>query len=506
MEAQAPIALRERAWAKPNLDFILGRDREPVPDFPLAVLGPFWTDFILDAAGTNLPRDYFAGCLLGTVASLIGNSRTANLPSPSTQEAPATLWIINVGDPGAGKTPAFLPFIRAVSAIEGRVGETLRIEDATAAGTIAALIRNPHGIGVMNDELSGWWDTFKCDRQGEQFWLKAYNGTMPYTVRRAKGAVEIPRHNLTVVGGTQPATLPTMLEATSGIERGFVSRCMFVFPDKPKAQEATGKTPDTKRAETILERIYGLQPLTDWMPRPIPVATDAAKYHAQWWEDFGGGWIDPQSPDGQWIAKQQGTALRLALVLEVLWWASASQADAATMKKAQAMAAMTDPKRNPNAPQRKVARERLEAFCAKHGLDPDNLDATPAKDGPKSVTLRAMQTACSLIADYFMPHFERCQADAYQPANVKAAIALCRILVKRNVETFNARGLRQFELGKVHPALHGNRATETVNEVCEYLVERNVLRRVESTGVGRKPQSYEVNSLLATMAKRALSK
>ena len=506
------LAVSGQEWPTPNLDFVSGDAEVSAPNFPIDVLGPFWSSFIADAAGEMLPRDFFAVALLGTTAGLIGNALEAQMPSPSTLKQPATLWLVNVGHPGAGKTPAFEPFLKIVSEIEQdrrEDGVRIKIEDATIAGAIHALLNNQRGIVVMDDELSGWWDSFKLDRQGEQFWLKAWNGNAPYTITRGGRppmSYEIPRHNLSVVGGAQPATLSTMLDATSGVERGFVSRCMFAFPDAPKDQPATGRRPNLAEAGRILRKIYDL-PLSDGGPTSIAVTADAHRYHEEWHKRLKReGWIIATNPEGQWLAKQYGTSLRLALVLETLWWASAAKADAKVFERAHKIAAMANQAANPNGHQRLVAQTKLAELCAQYGLNIEDIVAgrTPSLSmRPPSVSKRAMEAACSLVLDYFHPHFLRCQDYAYSPIHETAAVELTRALVVKGMTTFNSRELRQYQYGKIHAALHGNRASATVNDVCNFLEARKIIRRIVTASAGRKPLDYEVNPLTAMIAKQA---
>jgi hypothetical protein len=506
MDVTNLIAFQQN-WQEPDLTFMMGAgELADVPPFPLDSLGSFWAEFVSDAAGEKLPRDYFAMNLLGTVSGLVGNGLEAVMPAPLSLRAPATLWAINVGQPGAGKTPAFMPFLDIVNELEANYGTTRHVEDTTIAALIRLASQTPEGLVVMNDELSGWWDTFKHDRQGEQFWLKAWNGNVPYTHHRGGrggSSITIPRHNVAVVGGTQPATLPTMLEATGNVERGFVSRCLFSYPDRPEGQTGTGKAADRRGARDALERVFGLGMRG---PRAVPVADDAAAYHAQWAKRFNPDamWVDATKPEGQWILKQFGTAIRLALVVETIWWSTATAPDAKVLSRAQQFAAMADPLRNDNEPQRRTARKKLDALIADHGLAADGT-WNPSANGPRLVTGMAMRTTCDLIENYFYKHFIRCEGSAYAPVSIKAAKDLARVLIRTGATSFNARRLEKYEeFGKVSPALHGKGAGETVEEVCEYLAARHIIRRRENFKVGRKPRDYDVNPLLTSMANRIL--
>lgn len=505
----API---NSGWPKPDLAFLIADEHSDVPLFPVAKLGPFWAEFVSDAAEGLIPRDYFATALLGTAAGLIGNACEAQMPNRSMTQ-PATLWTVLVGHPGARKSPALKPFVSMVAEIEARQMQRRKFDDATIAGVLR-IIRSTGepGLLLMNHELSGWWSTFRIDRQGEQFWLKAWDGDEQYTVDRGNAdPFVIDRLNISVVGGAQPATLGTMLAATGNVEKGFVARCMMSFPNSPpKGQDWSGKKADFDTARDQLARIAGL---FSGRTRSIPVTASAAAFHKSWNErvkvDY---WLDPTAPEGQWLIKQYGTCIRIALVLEHLWWATRKAPDAEVFRKAQAIAALAG-RQNDNGPQRQLAERMLRKLCAKHELDDADVKAGilpsgPDPSGPSEVGLRAMKAACHLIEHYFLPHFERGQSFAYAATDMTAAVALCRKLVVADIRQFNAKDLRQYKFGKIHPLLHGNKASTVVNDVCAFLEMRHVIRHVSPPPgkVGRKPVDYEVNPLLAVIARRVLKR
>lgn len=506
------LALTASSWPKPDLAFLVADERSDVPLFPNEKLGSFWSGFVADAAENLIPRDYFATALLGTTAGLIGNACEAQMPNSSMTQ-PATLWTVLVGHPGARKSPALKPFVSIVAEIEARQMKRRKFDDATIAGVLRIIRSSGEpGLLLMNHELSGWWSTFKVDRQGEQFWLKAWDGDEQYTVDRGNAdTFVIDRLNISVVGGTQPATLGTMLAATGNVEKGFVSRCIMSFPNSPpKGQDWSGNDADIDTASDHLDRIAGLYA---GHTRRIPVTQEAASFHKSWNEHVRVRyWLDPTTPEGQWLIKQYGTSVRIALVLEHLWWTSRRAPEATVFEKAQAIAAMAG-SGNDNGPQRELARKTLREFCDRHALDPADVEAGvmptgPNPAGPSEVGLKAMETACHLIEHYFLPHFERGQSFAYAATDVTAAKALCRRLVLADINQFNAKDLRQYKLGKVHPLLHGNKASTTVSDVCAFLEERSIIRRISTPPgkVGRKPVDYEVNPLLGLLARRVLGR
>jgi hypothetical protein len=494
-------------WEEPDLSFYREKPFPNLPTFPLAELGKFWSGHIEDAAGFMLNRDYFANSLLATAAALIGNS-TMVLSRSDGHKQPATLWCANIGYPSQKKSPGFDPFKEIVVSIEDRHGLDIQIEDSTIAATVRTLRDNPRGIIVMDDEIKGWWDSFEHDRQGEPFWIKAWNGNQSYKQKRVRGDIVIPRLNVAVLGNATPAKLAAMVKKQAGNAGGFTARLLYSFPNPPVGQHATGSMPDWDKAEDILTKLFYL-PTTDGVSaaKVIPLTNSADEYHHHWWDEWRNKrlfYVDESTSEGEWLGKQFGTAMRLALVLECLWWAAGERPDEKLAKKALAIKAKADPKKNPSKAEAESAMKMFLDFCAKHGLDPDSLHGKANSKSPTEVGLPAMKAACTLVERYYHPHFKRCFSHGYQPDREEAAKALCNKLFEHRVTRFNTRMLRQYRLGEarcgaIHPTLHGNNATAAVNEVCDFLVKQGVLRRVgTSTEKGGRPSGdYEVNPLLA---------
>ena len=92
---------------------ILDRSACPAPALPLAVFGPFWSDWISRTAeGANAPPDYVAMPLLALASSLLGNARWAVAWSGWTE--PPALWCASVGNPSSGKSSGASPVTRDV--------------------------------------------------------------------------------------------------------------------------------------------------------------------------------------------------------------------------------------------------------------------------------------------------------------------------------------------------------------------------------------------------------
>lgn len=428
------------SWAAPDLSLLHGSAVRS-PRFPRELLGDFWAEWCDDvAASANAPFDYAGACLLTLAGALIGNRR---MVTAGSWAEPPVLWSVLIGNPSSGKSPAMDPFMNLITGFEADpaniVSRKIYIDDASAQATAELAAANPDGLMVFRDELSGWWSTFG-QLGGEQFWLKAF-GARPHTVfRKDKEPIHVPRLAVSVLGGSQPDTIRAFIEAKNN--RGFASRWLFVNPEPVKGfrlAEATNHV----LAEDALRRLLHL-PGIEGIPLACPINSAALPTLESWVgakrEAAGaepGIW-------GEWLGKQGGIALRLALIFEHLWWAA-------------------------EAP----------------------LEQSP----PELVSATAFEAAAAFIDRYSVPMAERTLEMATRPAEDRAAVRLVGLLRKAGRGTFNARDARRGSLGAVGDLAKGS----VMTGACEVLEAAHLIRHVgvrAGGSHGRKSSDYEVNPLV----------
>jgi hypothetical protein len=136
------------------------------------------------------------------------------------------------------------------------------------------------------------------------------------------------------------------------------------------------------------------------------------------------------------LGKARGHVLRLALVIEHLWWCGAS-----------------------------------------------------ARPEPAIITEQAVLAAAGLVDGYFIPMAERVYGDAAIPAAERAAMALARHLRRAGVREFKARELRRQIGGSLREAA-------AMDAACTMLIEAGLIRaqfaRAGETR-GRAARRFEVN-------------
>ena len=502
VEIDADAAERQTRLADPDMS-VLRLNLRPPPECPVATLGPLWARWINRAAdAAAAPVDYVLGPLLATASVLVGNSRWAG-GWPGWREPPQ-LWLGDVGESGQGKSPGSDVLHRDIlPTLESRMGgdfteqhrEWVAAEQIRAARRkaweqevltaskkglppplppaedgepepmrtrfrqfdvtiekIATLMSRsaPKGLLLVRDELAGWLlglDNY--NDAGRAFWIESYGGRK-YVIERQKAAEPITvEHNAVgVTGGCQPAKLAELMR---GADDGLLARFLWLWPEsRPFAR---GKTiPDIPWATASLDRLRLLE---------MPPATDdgsalvVVELVEEGWptlEEFGREMQDRQKESGglmvSALAKARGHALRLALVLEFLWWA------------------------------------------AEDGYGPP----------PDSISASAMREAIQMMRDYFLPMSERVYGDAALPRAERNAVTLARWIAKQSPEVVHVRTMQR------EARLPGLRTAADIHEACGELVEAGWLEPPPHTTArreGRAPQIYSVNKIaLARLRER----
>lgn len=471
---------------------VLRMHRRAAPALPLDLFGPFCSGWISDAAeGASAPPDYTAVALLAGASALIGNSRLAHAWGQWTE--PPILWCAAIGDPSSGKSPGADPVMRILANLEEQMGadhptcrrrwETdregararksqwlgevkdaaklgnppppipadaddppepvrprVRATDATLDKLSVMLAGLPKGLLYTRDELAGWIGSFDRYSGGgdRAFWIEAYGGRS-YTVDRVKHPepLHIPHLSVAIFGGMQPDRLSAL---TNDADDGLLPRFLFAWPEKAPYRRPE-RHADQEAGLRALSRLAGLslEPDASGITRPVPVALthDATDVLHEVIADMrsreAGGMLAGA------IGKASGHVLRLALVLEFLWWCG-----------------------EPCAPQ------------------------------PTSISAAAVQTAAALMETYFLPMAERAFGDAGAAPAERNAATLAKWIVRERLSVVNVRAVRD------SARLQGLREAPAIKDACMRLVDAAWLFepvRDASTG-GRPREDYRVNPAL----------
>jgi hypothetical protein len=473
------------------------RTTRPPPPLPLDVFGPAWGRWITEAAAAAAcPPDYVMAPLLASVSALIGNARWAAAPAWAE---PPHLWFGVVGDSGGGKSPGADALMRDVLPdIEKRMGvgfaDARRDWEAANANHEAALDRwrgevkkaqkdgfppplppadkpppepqkprlrqndvtiekvaellasaAPKGLLVVRDELAGWFKGMTAyNEAGRAFWIEAYGGR-PYRVERVKHPepIDIPRLVVAVTGGTQPDKLTEMMEEA---DDGLMARVNWVWPDRVPFRLGRAH-PNTDWAKEALDRLRLLELAHDANGDPCPVmvkvARDALPDLEAFAQDMQAKQDDAAGLMRSAYGKARGTALRLSLVLQFLWW------------------------------------------CGEDGMKPP----------PSGISREAFAAAAHFVGDYLMAMGERVYGDAAMAPKDRNVTTLARWIQKTGAAEVHVRKLQR------EVRLAGLKDAEAIHEAAEALVEAGWLgQRAATKKAGRPAEVYPVNPKVREVA------
>jgi hypothetical protein len=146
------------------------------------------------------------------------------------------------------------------------------------------------------------------------------------------------------------------------------------------------------------------------------------------------------------FGKARGLALRLSLVLEMLWWAGS-----------------------------------------------DGISAPPTV-----ISGKAFMAAAMLVAEYFMPMAERVYGDANVSTAHRNAATLAKWILKEKASEVHVRHLQR------EVRLPGLKSAEDIHEAARVLIEADWLREPVKTTSKRPRMAYEVNPMVLEAANGAM--
>jgi hypothetical protein len=440
----------EPALPKPDMS-ILENGRSP-PPLPYQLFGAHWGNWIaVMAENTGAPKDYVASALLAGAAAAIGHSRVAK---HGQWIVPAILWIASVGMPGSSKSPAADPIREILGVLENdeqpayqaslkawesakivaqevkQIWESeakqaikmktpppdmpdaammpvepcpprLTVKDITLDRLIELAAGNPRGLTVWTDELAAWFGAFgKYNGGGASepaAWLEAYEAR-PYQRDRVKNggqALKVQRFGLSIFGTIQPDRLNEYLLGSA--DDGLVPRFLFTWPQRVPPVRVREYNIDTWPLEAFrklrgLSMSFGTNGTTvsGIKPQELPLTKEGGDLLFEFQNQM---WKEVEFTSGHMagiIAKAPGTLLRLALVLELLWWS-----------------------------------------------------AQPTRVEPTVISMNAIQAAKTLLEDYFIPMAKRVMGDAALPDSIRRSITLAKYILEHKPEIINARELNR---------------------------------------------------------------
>jgi hypothetical protein len=481
----------ELPWPEPD-QRLLRPDLPPAPSLPLdEVLGPRLAQWVREAADSKgAPADYVFGAMLAAAGSAIGNARWVS-PWQGWEEPPV-IWVMCIGRPSAGKSPAMDAVLKPLRDAERPLREAAEEErkawtekedlaklaeaqwkDAVRAalktgddpppkpescnpgqpphaprlvvndGTIerlgAILARQPRGTLQMRDELAGWlkgMERYAVGGTDRPFWLEAFGGR-GYTVERmGREPLSIDHLSIWVLGGIQPDRLKSLLFEAD--DDGLLARFLPIWPAPAPVKRPTGWTNEALMKGT-LDRLLTMNMASDetghQRPLMVPFAEgarllmDRLRERARGWEEEAEGLML------SFTGKLPGLTARLALVLACLDW------------------------------------------------------ATEGGTHPHEITAEHFGRAAYLVEAYLLPMAKRTYADASTPKAERAARRLVAIIREHRWQRFTSR-----EVLRLTRAGLGSKSE--LDPALEILADSDCIRKLDrpaSPQGGRPSQLYLVN-------------
>ena len=316
------------------------------------------------------------------------------------------------------------------------------ISDATPEAVARILTGSPRGVLLTRDELSGWLASFgRYEGSGRAFWTEAY-GAKAFTVDRVKHEkpLRIERLSVSVVGGIQPAKLEPLF---NDADDGFAARFLWLWPE-PRPFSRSRQAVDREQIRTAFWRLYSIEMAVkengEPCPQVLPLSDEANDLLEVWCLEH-----DKERGSGLFqsaLGKMRGQLLRLALVLEHIWWA----------------------------------------------VDPNS------GESPTYIGENAVSAAADLMTNYFKPMCARVYGDAALPEIDRNTAALARWIVKERPTIINARTLRRDT-----PPTPQLRQPKAMEEAIQMLVDTNWLTHAPGRLGGRPGRAradYVVNPLI----------
>lgn len=210
----------------------------------------------------NSSIDYMGCSLLFVLSIITGNSMIIEVKNGWIETA--NLWLVLVGKAGIGKTPSINNIVfplmkqntreikkfikdsakyeayRNLDKVDQELSEEVKkpnktqfiVNDVTMEALIDLHGENKNGIGILRDELAGWFKDMNRYSQGSdlEHWLSSWSGKEINMNRKTAKSSFVERAFIPVLGGIQPDIMDTIYTSENK-ENGFVDRMLFSFPD-----------------------------------------------------------------------------------------------------------------------------------------------------------------------------------------------------------------------------------------------------------------------------------
>jgi hypothetical protein len=344
---------------------------DPVLPFPVEVLPAPLAALVKEgAAALPCPLDFIAVPMLAVLGVAIGTSRGLEI-KPRWVEGPRINSAV-VADPGSKKSPALAlamaplyarqeqyqqTFADAKRAYEAKQADyeiqeatwrearktkqanrrhrpqrpdepimaQIWVSDTTLEAFAELLERNPRGVIMARDELTGWTRSMNQFKGGKgadrQAWLSFWNGAPVMVNRKNRREPILLTNPMVCVTGCLPPEVLTDLTDERGREDGFMHRMLFSYPDPVPLEYTETYVSEGAVAgyATVVDMLLTMGADSAAIHQLVTMTPSGREAFRTLLRELYATLNDPECPQqlrGP-IAKLEGYAARLALILQM---------------------------------------------------------------------------------------------------------------------------------------------------------------------------------------------
>lgn len=330
----------------------------PLGQIPITALPKFIQHFVNETRDKlNFPPDYTIAGILTAVSIALGN--TYGLKVRNGWIEFANIFLALVGSPGVNKshplTQAMKPLHKldvknyllhkeAVKEHEVKKRQAIKdsteipdtpkrnqrlLNDTTLEALFSTLENNPRGVAVVVDELAMFLKNMNKYNSGSdvEAWLSLFSGKSVGINRKGGGSILIENPFVSLCGTIQPAILKEM-GVDGKAHNGFVDRFLFAYPKHSTRPHFNQNEVDQQifvDYENVINRLLALdfkQYEGQSIPNILTFNNEALQVFIEW-SRKNTDLINETENDNQKgvYSKLENYVLRLALIMQMLFWA-----------------------------------------------------------------------------------------------------------------------------------------------------------------------------------------
>ncbi len=294
----------------------------------------------------NFPLEYTSCACLFAISMAIG--KNIKITPREGWDENGSLWVCLVGRAGATKSPVLKYMLKPIKSLEKKAyrlfqdqlaeykalskdeksahSEPIPVNYYTQDSSPEALLelhaQNPRGLAYMCDELVSWWMNLnRYNTNSEGIFLTGWDGGGMKVNRIQRDPIFLDEMYIPIIGGTQPSKLISL--AKDGRDSsGLMARILFCFPENT----TKGKWNNislSKNHEVYWE--YVVTKIIEFSSKePLKLKPSKEAYKLlEKWQHENATLVDLHGEGtlAEMFNKAERQCVRLALILQVLYWA-----------------------------------------------------------------------------------------------------------------------------------------------------------------------------------------